>query len=350
MAREWLYRYNQIENARRNLRRARVFRDAENPFEHFDEEEFRQRFRFRKDTAMDIIDLISEEIARPTSRSRSVPPMFQVLTALRFYATGTFQLAVGDIMRFSQPTVCRIIQSVSIALAHKKGQYLFLPRNRNTIKAITNEFYNIDSFPNVVGAIDCTHIRISNPGGEEAQRFINRKGFFSLNVQAVCDAQGKFTNLVARWPGSAHDSRIFAESQLSLEFERGEISGLLLGDPGYPCLPHLMTPIGRPNTPAEIRYNRSQRKTRGIIERVFGIWKRRFPCLHIGLRTKLQTTFAIIIAVGVLHNIAVNHNEPDFENEFWDEALQNLVDVGRQRNQRGERIRQQIVNHFANLI
>lgn len=47
--------------------------------------------------------------------------------------------------------------------------------------------------------------------GEE---FRNRKGYFSLNVQAICDADLKFMNVVARWPGSAHDATIFNNSIL----------------------------------------------------------------------------------------------------------------------------------------
>lgn len=46
--------------------------------------------------------------------------------------------------------------------------------------------------------------------GEE---FRNRKGYFSLNVQAVCDADLRLMNVVARWPGSAHDA-IFKNSVL----------------------------------------------------------------------------------------------------------------------------------------
>lgn len=36
--------------------------------------------------------------------------------------------------------------------------------------------------PNVVDAIDCTHIKIKNPGGEYSALYVNRKGYFSLNV------------------------------------------------------------------------------------------------------------------------------------------------------------------------
>lgn len=52
--------------------------------------------------------------------------------------------------------------------------------NLNSVK---EEFYSIASFPDVIGAIDCTHVRIQSPGGENAERFRNRKGYFSINCQ-----------------------------------------------------------------------------------------------------------------------------------------------------------------------
>jgi nuclease HARBI1 len=39
--------------------------------------------------------------------------------------------------------------------------------------------------PGIGGCIDCTHIKIQNPGGPDGEVFRNRKGYFSLNVQ-VC--------------------------------------------------------------------------------------------------------------------------------------------------------------------
>ena len=46
-------------------------------------------------------------------------------------------------------------------------------------------------------------------GGENAELFQNRKGFFSINVLAVCGPNLEILNIVARWPGSVHDARIY---------------------------------------------------------------------------------------------------------------------------------------------
>lgn len=154
----------------------------------------------------------------------------------------------------------------------------------------------------MVGAIDCTLIRIDSPGGQNAELFRCRKSWFALNVQGICDADLCFTDVVARWYGSAHDARIFDNSLIKGRIEAGEVPTLLLGDAGYPLSQYLMVPIRNPITNAQKRYNGAQIKTRNTIERTFGVWKRRFPCLN-HLRLKLSTSLVVIIAVAVLHNI-----------------------------------------------
>ncbi|KAJ8932522.1 hypothetical protein NQ314_014614, partial [Rhamnusium bicolor] len=77
--------------------------------------------------------------------------------------------------------------------------------------------------------------KIKCPGGENPDLFINRKGYYSLNIQVVSDAKGKILVIVARWRDSAHDSRIWNECLLKRRFASEEINGILLGDNGYPC-------------------------------------------------------------------------------------------------------------------
>lgn len=136
-------------------------------------------------------------------------------------------------------------------------------------------------------------------------------------MQAVCNANLEFISLVARWQGSVHDSTIFNNSRLRALFEAGRYgNSLLLGDSDYPLKEYLMTPLQGPQTPAEQLYNESLIRTRISVERMFGIWKRRFPILSLGSRFKeVNSILAVIIATAVLHNIARRAGDPLPEND-----------------------------------
>ena len=98
-----------------------------------------------------------------------------------------------------------------------------------------------------------------------------------------------FTNIVARWPGSTHDSFVFNTSRIGQQLEAKPPSlenGLLLGDSGYACKPYLMTPYLNPTTPKQEDYNKAHVHTRVAIEQAFGWWKRRFHVLHSEVRMK----------------------------------------------------------------
>ena len=115
---------------------------------------------------------------------------------------------------------------------------------------------------------------------------------------------------MARWPGSTYDARIFNNSNIKRQFEANVFRNhVLLGDRAYPCRHYILTPFLNPVNAAQMRYNKSHAKTRSVIERSFGLWKRRFPCLHLGLRTHIQNSLTITAATAVLNNIAIEKQE-----------------------------------------
>ena len=64
----------------------------------------------------------------------------------------------------------------------------------NARKFLNKSYYSvIVEVPNVVGAIDCTHVPVKPPK-ENREQYINRDGYFSLNVQCVVDHQGAVTH------------------------------------------------------------------------------------------------------------------------------------------------------------
>lgn len=139
-----------------------------------------------------------------------------------------------------------------------------------------------------------------------------------MNIQVICDARGMVEDIVARWPGSVHDTTIFLNSEIFERFLNGEFrkngqESILLGDGAYKSEFFLAVPLRQTNrqfTRAEKMYQQAHISTRNIIERFFGQWKKRFPCLWIGMRfRKLETVMNVIVATAVLHNICKIHGD-----------------------------------------
>ncbi|WAR05592.1 HARB1-like protein, partial [Mya arenaria] len=150
--------------------------------------------------------------------------------------------------------------------------------------------------------------------------YVNRKGYHSINVQMVCDSSFRFLNVVAKWPGSVHDARIFRESELCQQLEAGALNGYILGDSGYPSKPYLLTPYLATRSQKQERYNRAQVRTRVVIEQSFGILKRRFPCLSYGLRVEPDLCCTIIVACVFLHNFGLSNGDTlDPNDDFNDD-------------------------------
>jgi len=105
---------------------------------------------------------------------------------------------MGDLIHIHKSTVCRIIKRVSVAIAKLRHHFIKMPTSQNEQHAIQLGFYRMRGFPTVIGAIDCSHVRIQSPNSDIGEQFRNRKGYFSINVQAVCTSNLVITNLVAR--------------------------------------------------------------------------------------------------------------------------------------------------------
>ncbi|XP_018392760.1 PREDICTED: putative nuclease HARBI1 [Cyphomyrmex costatus] len=71
---------------------------------------------------------------------------------------------MGDYGGMDKSTVSRIMVRVSEAIASLANIYIKLPQTQEDILRTQRNFFNIAAFPKVIGAIDCTHIRIQSPG------------------------------------------------------------------------------------------------------------------------------------------------------------------------------------------
>ncbi|KAE8747643.1 hypothetical protein FOCC_FOCC005622 [Frankliniella occidentalis] len=299
------------EDFEARLRRPRFIRERLDHFRDLDDVDFVRRFRLSKRCALIVLECIDTRLEFLSNRNQSVSPMNQLLLTLRFYATGCTQLVAADFSGVSESTSHRIIHRVSYEVASLYRQFINFPRNERETQDTMRDFYGISRFPRVIGAIDCTHVKIRSPGGEHAEYFRCRKGYMSLNCQAICNANLEFTDLVARWPGSANDMTIFDNCVQRANFDADRYGdGVLVADSGYSNRKYMMLPLDNPVTREELLYQQSQIRTRNPVERIFGVWKRRFPILAVGINVRLRGAMRIIVACGVLHNILRTNGDP----------------------------------------
>lgn len=161
----------------------------------------------------------------------------------------------------------------------------------------------------------------------------------------------RILDVCCRWPGSAHDATIFANSNLYDRIERGDFgeASVIVGDSAYGPERFMCKPLRNAVSDSEQNYQQSQIKTRNVAERTFGILKERFLCLHRGLNYKLPKMQDVIVACCILHNFIKNDQIPT-PIEPHEIELQHQFERGfllGQQNENGPlRIQNYLITHY----
>lgn len=168
-------------------------------------------------------------------------------------------------------------------------------------------------FSNCLGALDGTHIDVW-VSSHEQPRYRNRKGHLTQNVLAVCDFDMRFTYVLAGWEGSAHDTAVWRDAQYYKGFTT--LSGKYwLGDAGYPNTDTILVPYRgtryhlkeqrlaskKPENYKEL-FNLRHASLRNVIERIFGVLKRKYQILRHAAEYSIDTQTRIVLACCALHN------------------------------------------------
>ena len=86
------------------------------------------------------------------------------LITLRVYATGGMLRTIGDVYGVSTATVSKVVSVVTYFLARLGKQFIYFPKTPDEHLKNKQAFYDIAKFPQVIAALDCTHVRIISPG------------------------------------------------------------------------------------------------------------------------------------------------------------------------------------------
>ena len=163
---------------RRAIRRERVFRDRSNPLDLWTDQQMYSKYRFSRLACLNIIDLLQDQLQHATRRNNALPPSLQVFITLRFLGHGSLTDDSGaEPHGVSVPTACRAVRRVVRALCRLQARFIKYPSTPNEVQRNQRTFMGVRGFPHVVGAIDCTHIRLHGVIlGPDEYVYVNRKG------------------------------------------------------------------------------------------------------------------------------------------------------------------------------
>ena len=335
-------------------------------------EEWKENFRMSKPTFDKLCGELKPLLEKQATCMRSpVSVEKQVAIALYYLADEGHLRKVANAFGVSRASVSIIVRRVTRAISLFLGpNYIKLPLTENDVQEKVRDFFRAYGIPQCLGAIDGSHIEIKQPTINSSD-YINRKGRFSLNVQACCDSKYCFMDVVVKWPGSVHDARMFANSKLNtmlkeriipsckrrLLEDEDPVPVFLLGDPTYPLMPYLMKEYANGgSTPQEQYFGYNLCSARNVIECSFGRLKARFGALKRPMDINLDDLPLVIYACFVLHNYCELNGESVSEERVrlathYDRYFQPNTESSRQTSTvtneaEGKRVRKVLTIYF----
>ena len=137
-------------------------------------------------------------------------------------ATGSGYRSVGHLFGIATSSCCEIFkETCTVIVSVLLPRYICLPTG-DRLREIVDGFERKFGFPNCGGAIDGTHVPIIAPRQHHTD-YYNRKGYYSIVAQVVCDHEYRVLNIAAGWPGRVHDARVFANSSVCKKGEAGTL-------------------------------------------------------------------------------------------------------------------------------
>jgi len=81
-------------------------------------------------------------------------------------------------------------------------------------KAISAWIKHAHGFVNCVGLIDGTLFPLAFAPSQNSEDYFTRKGNYAIKGLFICDYAAKITWIEMGWPGSVHDNRVWANSDV----------------------------------------------------------------------------------------------------------------------------------------
>lgn len=183
-----------------------------------------ENFRVSKETFYYLCEKLRSAIERQDTRMRRAICVEQrVAITLWCLATCIEYRSIGHLFGVARSTVCVIVHDTcKVIVRVLLRTYIQFPRG-NELNDVVDGFKRKWGMIQCAGAIDGTHVPVMPPASLHTDNYYNRKGWYSIIIQAVVDHNYMFRDVCVGWPGSVHDARVLVNSTLYNKATRREI-------------------------------------------------------------------------------------------------------------------------------
>lgn len=196
--------------------------------------------------------------------------------------------------------------------------YFQIPDSEDKWLKISAEYDKKWNFPNCLGSMDGKHVMIQAPPNSGSD-FFNYKGYFSLILFAIVDADYCFTYVAVGFQGRLSDGGVFEhttfkelmeKSRLHTPKPRNLLGGhypipfVILADDAFPLKPWIMKPFVGTHEKGSLKrvYNYRLSRGRRIVENVFGILSCVFRVLRKPMLLAPEKAEKVVLTAVHLHN------------------------------------------------
>ena len=288
-----------------------------------DEENYRRYLRMNVDTFEYLLRELRPLIIRRNVVRPAIPPEQRLAITLRYYATGESYYSLQFQFRVSVRSIGRIVRRVSQAIVTKfRDVFMNRPNSVEKWRAISDVYRDRWNFPNCIGAIDGKHIRIKRPDNA-VSGYHNYKGYHSIVLLALVDADYKFIDTDIGTSGREGDSTIFRYSEMYKRMQNktlnlpedcilpnddptdaGKMPFLIVGDDAFPLKRNLLKPYAQKDlTDGKRIFNYRLSRARRTSENAFGILAQVFRVFYGEISCDVDTAKIVTEACCILHNI-----------------------------------------------
>ena len=237
----------------------------------------------------ELVERLRPRLTKPSINFRpNLDAGLKVALTLRHLASGTTYRNMQYAWRVPHNSISNIVREVVQAIIEEYvDELLGCPTTEQGWRQLAEDWYLRWNFPHTVGAIDGKHVACKAPANS-GSTYYNYKGFFSIILFAMVDADYKFIYIDASGNGSASDAQIYNASDLKDGLERNLIMGFpgpdplpndaqdvpyfIVGDDAFALRTYLMKPYSSRHLTREERiFNYRLSRARRVVENAFGI-------------------------------------------------------------------------------